>query len=68
MFTIIYSIINFYGGENMYRRINSRDAWHFCKNCSKWPTTNYVERSTKPTTDELCDECKSKQKNNICKK
>lgn len=59
---------NLYGGENMvYRKRHGKDAWHFCKNCSNWPTSDYVERSSKPTNDELCNQCKAKQKEGNCK-
>jgi hypothetical protein len=42
------------------------DTWHFCTNCSKWPTANYDERTNAPTDGEQCDECKGKKKNNNC--
>ena len=42
------------------------DTWHFCSNCSKWPTSDYDERTTKPTDGELCDECKAKKDNSNC--
>ncbi len=29
------------------------DTWHFCSNCSKWPTSDYDERSEKPTNGEF---------------
>jgi hypothetical protein len=44
----------------------AHDTWHFCRNCSNWPTSNYDERSTKPTTGELCDQCKAKEKAGTC--
>ena len=49
-----------------YRRRREADAWHWCTNCSNWPTSDYVDRDTKPTTGELCNECRSKTKNNTC--
>jgi len=67
MFNILYSIITL-GGDNLYRKSKSSDTWHFCRNCSRWPTSNYDERYTKPTTGELCNECKSKQINKNCRK
>ena len=51
-----------------YRRRKGSDAWHWCKNCSNWPTSNYEERQTKPTTGELCNECRAKEKDGNCKK
>ena len=68
MFKIIYNHKTSMEVMILYRRHKSSDTWHFCKNCSGWPTSNYDERHAKPTTGELCNECKSKQKNNICKK
>lgn len=49
-----------------YKRKNDKDAWHWCKNCSNWPTSNYQTSSTKPTSGELCNQCKSKEANNNC--
>ena len=48
------------------RRKGGYDTWHFCSNCSNWPTSNYDSQSSKPTTGELCNECKSKRSNNNC--
>lgn len=50
-----------------YRRKKGSDTWHFCTNCSNWPTKDYDSRKTKPTTGELDNECLSKQKNRTCK-
>ncbi len=49
-----------------YRKKKGSDTWHWCKNCSNWPTSNYDSRYTKPTTGELDNECQSKEKNNDC--
>jgi hypothetical protein len=49
-----------------YRRRKGYDTWHFCSNCTKWPLSEYDERSTKPTTGELCNECRSKKANGNC--
>lgn len=52
------------GGEDMantWRKEKDSDAWHFCSNCTNWPTSNYDEESSEPTGGELCDECKSKK-------
>jgi hypothetical protein len=49
---------------NTYRRRRNRDTWHFCSNCSNWPTTDYVERDSKPATGEPCE---AKQRNNNCR-
>lgn len=49
-----------------YRKRREKDAWHWCRNCSNWPTSNYEEQPQKPTTSELCNECKSKEANRTC--
>jgi hypothetical protein len=50
-----------------YRRKTNSDTWHFCRNCSKWPTSDFVERTTRPTTGELDNECRSKQQSGTCR-
>lgn len=50
-----------------YRKHKGKDTWHFCSNCSNWPTSNYDERPAKPTSGELCNECKAKQAAGNCK-
>jgi len=49
-----------------YRRKKGNDTWHFCSNCSKYPTSDYDTSTTKPTTGELCNECKGKEKASNC--
>ena len=44
------------------------DAWHWCTNCSNWPLTNYETRDSKPSSNELCDVCFSKDKKGTCNK
>lgn len=50
-----------------YRKRNGSDTWHFCTNCTQWPTSDYKEQSTKPTSGDLCNQCKGKRDNNDCK-
>jgi hypothetical protein len=50
-----------------YRKIKGSDTWHFCTNCSRWPTSNYDQEQSKPTTGELCNECRAKEQNRQCK-
>jgi len=47
-----------------YRRLKNSPSWHFCRNCSRWPTSKY-EQSSKPTGD-LCRECRSKSQRGEC--
>lgn len=49
-----------------YRKVTGRDTWHWCRNCALWPTSGYTESSTKPTTGELCNQCKSKEAAGNC--
>ena len=42
------------------------DAWHWCKNCINWPTSDYRERDSKPTSGELCNQCRDKDKKGNC--
>ena len=51
-----------------YRRKKGKDTWHYCKNCSKWPTSDYEVKFSKPTSGELCNECRSKDANGSCSK
>jgi len=59
----------FMGGfmPKKWRRRKEKDTWHFCINCSNWPTQDYVEQLTKPTSGEFCDECLAKEKKSECK-
>ena len=50
-----------------YRRRKGSDAWHWCTNCHLWPTSNYVEQTLKPSTGELCNHCRAKQKAGDCR-
>ena len=50
-----------------YRKKRGKDTWHFCRNCSNWPTSNYDETHVKPTSGEFCNECLSKDKENNCR-
>jgi hypothetical protein len=54
------------GRQMTYRKRNGKDTWHFCRNCSNWPTSDYKEQHEKPTSGEFCNECKSKKADNNC--
>jgi len=53
-----------------YRKRKGTDTWHWCKNCSNWPDSNYEETTTsgRPTTGELDNECLAKEKAGNCNK
>ena len=50
-----------------YRRKHGNDTWHFCRNCSNDPKFGYDSKTSKPTTGELCNECRAKEKGGNCK-
>ncbi len=49
-----------------FRRITTRDTWHFCRNCSNWPKTGYQTRTTPPAIVEICNECLKKKLHDKC--
>jgi hypothetical protein len=51
-----------------YRKKKGHDTWHFCRNCSNWPTSDYEEQtsSTRPKSGELDNECLAKEKAGTC--
>jgi hypothetical protein len=51
----------------VYRRKRTSDTWHWCKNCTEWPTTDFVEHNGKPTSGELCDQCLGKERAGNCR-
>lgn len=54
----------------VYRKRKGSDTWHWCKNCSTYPTENYEEitkEGKRPSYGELCNECRAKEKANDCK-
>lgn len=56
------------GSDMAYRKTKGSDTWHYCKNCSKWPASNYEESQSKPSSGELCNECRGKESNGSCQK
>lgn len=42
------------------------DNWHWCKNCSNFPTNVAKSQSTRPTSGDLCNQCKSKEREGTC--
>lgn len=55
------------GGENVtiYVQATGSDTWHWCMNCSKFPTSIIRTRTTRPAGN-LCEECKANEKNGNC--
>jgi hypothetical protein len=52
---------------SQYRKRRGNDTWHWCSNCTNYPSSDYDSSSTKPTSGELCNECKAKDKAGNCK-
>jgi hypothetical protein len=50
-----------------YRRQKGQETWHFCSNCSKYPTSDYEEQTLTPSTGDDCRECKAKRAARDCK-
>ncbi|HKU70671.1 MAG TPA: hypothetical protein VJQ51_07525 [Burkholderiales bacterium] len=42
-----------------FRRALGSPTWHFCRNCSGWPTDNFDEDTREPKHG-LCSECTRK--------
>lgn len=56
------------GERSKFRRRSSSDTWHFCANCSNYPTTDYEAHQDdgEPASGKLCNECLSKEKADNC--
>lgn len=50
-----------------YRKARSSATWHFCVNCSTWPTADFEVRMTSPADGEICNECRAKERGGTCK-
>jgi hypothetical protein len=42
--------------------------WHWCKDCSQWPTANYETLPSRPLRGKLCPECKRMDERRECVK
>ena len=51
-----------------YRKKKGSDTWHWCANCSNWPTSDFDRHYGKPTSGELDNECLAKDKAGNCQK
>jgi len=50
-----------------YRRQKGNTVWHWCRNCSKWPLTEFESVYMKPATGELDRECREKEEAGDCR-
>ncbi len=51
----------------IYKRKKGSDTWHWCKNCSRYPSGPDVETKTTRPSYDLCNECKSKEREGSCR-
>jgi hypothetical protein len=49
-----------------YRQHDTSDVWHFCSNCSDWPTADFSREPDKPEGRALCSECQNKRDSDNC--
>jgi hypothetical protein len=49
-----------------YVQAQGRDTWHWCQNCSNYPSRPARSRTTRPRGD-LCNQCKAKQAAGNCR-
>ena len=52
-----------------YRKSMLDNVWHFCSNCSTWPTNRYVSilsLKERPRDAKICNECKAKKRLGEC--
>ena len=52
---------------NEYRKKIISDTWHFCTNCSQWPTHSYISSEQLPRGQTICNECIVKNQHGDCK-
>jgi hypothetical protein len=45
--------------------LSQSNTWHWCRNCSKYPSYPKQTKTTRPSWD-LCEECKAKERTNAC--
>ena len=51
---------------SQYRRRRGKDTWHFCSNCSNYPSSDYETSTGRPSSGELCNECLGKESSGNC--
>lgn len=50
-----------------WRRRPDKDVWHFCSNCTLWPTKGeFKSVIRKPRYGEGCNQCIAKEKRGEC--
>lgn len=50
-----------------YVKAQGSDTWHWCRNCTSYPSqVGSTHDGGRPSSGELCDQCKGKEHNNNC--
>lgn len=49
-----------------YVKTPGSDTWHWCRNCSDYPSRIDKTTNTRPSYD-LCNQCKAKEAGNTCR-
>ena len=47
--------------ESTFRKSVEGDTWHFARDCSRWPTDEYVVLELPPNLGMICNECAAKE-------
>jgi hypothetical protein len=64
---MLESEIQFLEAPRTYRRKSPLGQWHFCPNCSRYPSARYEVRKTPPEdVHGVCRECRAKDANGQC--
>ena len=52
----------------LYKRQKGHATWHWCKECSEYPTMRSDVQATayRPLVGEFCQQCKSKEEKGDC--
>ena len=54
--------------EIVCRKREDSDIWHFCVNCSDWPTANYIEQWVQEIkATSICIECEKRRRQRRCR-
>ena len=52
--------------QTFYRKLPNETAWHFCRNCEKWPHAGFEERDNYNPPHEFCHDCIKKHRDERC--
>lgn len=61
-----YHIESYRQVATLFRKRKGHHTWHFCVNCSTWPTSDYETSLDRPKNGELCNECKTRLAKGNC--